>query len=134
MAVGKLLWSELKKRSVDGIPELVLAVAQDHKNGEVLMAAFMNREAFERTVETKLAHYYSTSRKKIWLKGESSGNLQRVKQVYVDCDMDAILLRVEQKGGACHTGYRSCFYRKLGGKGLEVKGELTFNPERVYGK
>jgi phosphoribosyl-AMP cyclohydrolase len=134
MAGLKLRWSELKKRSVDGIPELVLAIAQDYRNGEVLMAAFMNRAAFEKTLKTKLAHYYSTSRKKIWLKGESSGHVQRVKQVCVDCDMDALLLRVEQVGGACHAGYRSCFYRKLGSSGLEAEGKRVFDPQRVYGK
>jgi len=112
----------------------VLAIAQDGRNGEVLMAAFMNKEAFEKTVETGNVHYYSTSRKKIWLKGESSGNVQRVKEVYVDCDMDALLIKVEQQGGACHTGYRSCFHRKTERGILKTVGERIFDPDEAYRK
>lgn len=134
MAKEKLGWSVLKKRSIDGIGDLVLAIAQDYKSGEVLMAAFMNKEAFEKTLETGKAHYYSTSRNKIWLKGESSGHVQNVKELRVDCDMDALLIKVEQKGGACHTGYRSCFYRKGDKNGLKVTGKRIFNPDEVYGK
>ncbi len=92
---------------------LVPAIAQDHKTGEVLMLAYMNREALERTVKEKKAWYWSRSRNKFWMKGEQSGHIQAVKEVYYDCDIDAILLKVDQTGPACHTGNRSCFYRKI---------------------
>jgi phosphoribosyl-AMP cyclohydrolase len=113
---------------------LVPAVVQDHESGEVLMLAFMNPEAWETTLRTGLAHYWSRSRGKLWKKGESSGNVQRVKEIRVDCDADSVLLRVEQVGGAaCHTGYRSCFYRTLERGQLQVKGEKIFAPEEKYG-
>jgi phosphoribosyl-AMP cyclohydrolase len=108
---------------------LVPAIAQDYATGEVLMLAYMNDEALAKTRETGKAHYWSRSRKKLWLKGESSGNFQIVKEIRIDCDHDAILLLVEQKGGACHTGYRSCFYRTVDGK---IVGEKIFEPEDVY--
>ena len=126
------LWDELKTRSVNGIDGLVSVVVQDSGSGEVLMLAYANREAVEKTLETGLAHYYSTSRKKLWLKGESSGNTQKVGEVLVDCDGDALIYKVEQKGGACHKGYRTCFYRKFDGGGLEVVGEQVFNPDEAY--
>ncbi len=109
--------------------ELVPAIAQDAKTGEVLMLAYMNQEALDRTVKTGKAHYWSRSRKKLWLKGESSGHVQTVTDIRIDCDEDAILLLVEQNGGACHMGYRSCFYRTLDG---EVVGEKVFEPDEVY--
>ncbi len=109
--------------------ELVPAIAQDAKTGEVLMLAYMNQEALDRTVKTGKAHYWSRSRKKLWLKGESSGHVQTVTDIRIDCDEDAILLLVEQTGGACHMGYRSCFYRTLDG---EVVGEKVFEPDEVY--
>jgi phosphoribosyl-AMP cyclohydrolase len=109
--------------------KLIPAVAQDWKTGEVLMLAYMNDEALRKTRETGVAHYWSRSRKKLWLKGESSGHFQRVKEIRVDCDKDAVLLLVEQEGGACHTGYRSCFYRTIDGK---VVGEKVFEPDDVY--
>lgn len=109
--------------------ELVPAIAQDAKTGEVLMLAYMNQEALDRTVKTGKAHYWSRSRKKLWLKGESSGHVQTVTDIRIDCDEDAILLLVEQTGGACHMGYRSCFYRTLDG---EVIGEKVFEPDEVY--
>ncbi len=109
--------------------KLVPAVAQDWRTGEVLMLAYMNNTALERTIETGVAHYWSRSRGKLWRKGESSGNEQLVKEILVDCDADAILLKVEQKGGACHTGYRSCFYRTLDGR---IVGEKVFEPAEVY--
>ena len=109
--------------------ELVPAIAQDVKTGEVLMLAYMNQESLDRTVETGKAHYWSRSRKKLWLKGESSGHVQTVTDIRIDCDEDAILLLVEQEGGACHMGYRSCFYRTLDG---EVVGEKVFEPDEVY--
>jgi phosphoribosyl-AMP cyclohydrolase len=108
---------------------LIPAIAQDWKTGEVLMLAYMNEEALSKTRETGLAHYYSRSRKSLWLKGESSGNLQFVKEIRIDCDGDAVLLLIEQKGGACHTGYRSCFYRTIDGK---VVGKKVFEPDEVY--
>jgi phosphoribosyl-AMP cyclohydrolase len=116
---------------VEAAKRLIPAVAQDWKTGEVLMLAYMNDEALQKTRETGVAHYWSRSRKKLWLKGESSGNVQRVKEIRVDCDGDAILLLIEQEGGACHTGYRSCFYRNIDGK---IVGEKVFEPDDVYKK
>ncbi len=108
---------------------LVPVVAQDAESGDVLMLAYASREALARTRETGLAHYYSRSREELWQKGETSGHVQHVKQVRVDCDGDALLYRIEQEGGACHTGFRSCFYRSADG---EVVGEQVFNPDDVY--
>ncbi|MGQ9630550.1 MAG: phosphoribosyl-AMP cyclohydrolase [bacterium] len=114
---------------------LIPAIAQDFATGEVLMLAYMNREAWEKTLETGRAHYWSRSRNSLWLKGESSGNIQIVKEIFIDCDNDAILLKVEQVGGAaCHTGYRSCFYRKVEGGETKIVGEKIFDPKEVYGK
>lgn len=117
-----------------GDQELVIAIAQDYKTLEVLMVAYMNREAFQKTVKTKKAHYWSTSRQKIWLKGESSGNFQEVHEILVDCDEDAVLMKISQKGGACHEGYESCFFRKLEENKLEIIGNRVFNPDEVYNK
>ncbi len=108
---------------------LITAIAQDYKTGEVLMVAFMDREALQKTIETGRGYYWSRSRRKLWKKGESSGHEQIVHGILVDCDADAVLLKVEQIGGACHTGYRSCFYRTIEG---EVIGEKLFEPEDVY--
>ncbi len=114
---------------------LVPAIVQDYETGEVLMLAFMNEEAWQKTLETGLAHYYSRTRNTLWQKGSSSGNVQRVKEIYVDCDEDTILLKVEQVGNAaCHTGYRSCFYRRLEDGKLKIVGKKIFNPEEVYKK
>jgi phosphoribosyl-AMP cyclohydrolase len=114
---------------------LVAAIAQDDRTGEVLMIAWMNREAFEETVRTGRAVYFSRSRGKLWRKGEESGNVQLVKAIHVDCDADAILLKVEQIGGAaCHEGYRSCFFRKLEGGDWKTIGEPVFDPKTVYRK
>jgi phosphoribosyl-AMP cyclohydrolase len=115
---------------------LVTAIAQDEATGDVLMVAFMNEEAFDRTVETGEVHYWSRSRNKLWYKGEESGNTQRVKSMYIDCDGDVVLLKIEQKGGAaCHTGRRSCFFRKLEDEGdYEVVSEPLFDPREVYKK
>jgi phosphoribosyl-AMP cyclohydrolase len=114
---------------------LLTAIAQDKDSGQVLMVAFMNREALKQTLERRVACYWSRSRGKLWVKGETSGHLQKIKELYFDCDMDALVMLVEQEGGACHVGYRSCFYRKVdsGGK-LEVVGEKVFDKEDVYGK
>jgi phosphoribosyl-AMP cyclohydrolase len=93
---------------------LVPAIVQDHDTGEVLMLAYMNQEAWHRTLATGRAHFWSRSRQKLWCKGETSGHIQEIREVYVDCDLDAVLLKVRQVGGAaCHEGYRSCFYRKV---------------------
>jgi len=109
---------------------LITAIAQDHETNEILMLAFMNLEALEKTVETGKAHYFSRSRGKPWFKGESSGHVQLVHDMYIDCDADAVLMKVEQLGGgACHMGYRSCFYRTLEG---DVVSEKVFDPEDVY--
>ena len=108
---------------------LIPAIAQDYATGEVLMLAYMNDEALAKTKETGRAHYWSRSRKRLWLKGETSGNFQVVKEIRIDCDSDAVLLLVEQKGGACHTGYRSCFYRTVDG---EIVGKKIFEPKDVY--
>jgi phosphoribosyl-AMP cyclohydrolase len=108
---------------------LISVVVQDHISREVLMCAYMNREALEKTIETGIAHFWSRSRQKLWKKGETSGNVQKVNQIKIDCDMDSILLLVEQVGGACHMGYRSCFSRDIEGK---IIGEKVFEPEDVY--
>jgi phosphoribosyl-AMP cyclohydrolase len=113
---------------------LVPAIVQDWKTGEVLMVAYMNGESWAKTRETGKACFWSRSRKKLWLKGETSGNVQIVKEVFLDCDNDALLLKVEQIGGAaCHTGYRSCFYRRVADGRLETVGERVFDPKEVYG-
>ncbi|SDJ90389.1 phosphoribosyl-AMP cyclohydrolase [Halovenus aranensis] len=109
--------------------ELLPAIAQDADSGEVLMLAYVSQEALERTTETGLAHYYSRSRDELWQKGETSGNVQHVEEVRVDCDGDALLYLVDQDGGACHTGYESCFYRTLDG---DVVADRLFDPDDVY--
>jgi phosphoribosyl-AMP cyclohydrolase len=114
---------------------LVPAVAQDADTGEVLMLAWMNREAYEETLRTGRACYYSRSRRKLWRKGEESGHVQEVRGVFVDCDADTILLKVVQIGGAaCHEGYKSCFFRRVQGDGLQVVAERVFDPSQVYRK
>lgn len=114
---------------------LITAVAQDANNGEVLMLAFMNEEALRLTIETGIVHYFSRSRQKLWKKGESSGHLQQVKEMRIDCDQDAVLLKIEQVGGACHVGYRSCFYRLIEKDGSLVEdGEKVFDPKAAYQK
>jgi phosphoribosyl-AMP cyclohydrolase len=114
---------------------LVPVVVQDADTGAVLMVAWMNREAYEETRRTGRACYYSRSRARLWRKGEESGNVQEVREVYVDCDADTILLKVQQVGGAaCHEGYASCFYRRVEGDGIRVVGELVFDPAKVYRK
>ncbi len=112
---------------------LVAAIAQDADTGRVLMIAWMNREAFEETLRTKRACYFSRSRGRLWRKGEESGHVQEVREVFVDCDADAVLLKVRQVGGAaCHEGYASCFFRRVEADGLRVVGERVFDPETVY--
>lgn len=114
---------------------LLPAIAQDAESGDVLMLAYMNPESFAETVSTGRAVYYSRSRNKLWRKGEESGNVQHVKGIFVDCDADTILLKVEQVGGAaCHEGYASCFFRKYADSGLETVGDRVFDPAEVYDK
>lgn len=114
---------------------LLPAIVQDFASGRVLMLAYMNELAWEKTVETGKAHFWSRSRRKLWLKGEESGNMQMVREVFLDCDRDTILLKVEQLGGAaCHTGYQSCFYRRYRDGQLEITEERVFDPEQVYKK
>ena len=113
---------------------LVPAIAQDWQSGEVLMMAWMNREALESTVRENRAIYWSRSRQSLWRKGEDSGNVQHLKALYLDCDGDTILLRVEQVGGiACHTGRRHCFFNKLEGKDWQVTEEVLRDPKDMYG-
>jgi len=111
---------------------LLPAVVQDGSSGEVLMVAWMNREALDKTLETGQTHFWSRSRRKMWLKGESSGHTQQVEEILVDCDQDVLLVKVKQAGGACHVGYRSCFYRRLEGGRLDVVGRRVFDPKEVY--
>lgn len=114
---------------------LVPAIAQDHATGQVLMLAWMNREAFDETVRTGRACYWSRSRGKLWRKGEESGHVQEVKEICIDCDADTILLKVHQIGGAaCHMGYASCFFRRLEKGELVTVGERLFDPKQVYRK
>lgn len=120
------------KKSADG---LIPAIVQDHVTKEVLMLAYINDLAWQKTLETGKAHYWSRSRNTLWLKGESSGHVQLVHKTLVDCDEDTVIYLVEQLGGAaCHTGHRSCFHRKVAGEELVIEGEKVFDPEVVYGK
>lgn len=112
---------------------LIPVVAQDFESGDVLMLAYMNRDAWEATLSSGKATYFSRSRNSLWVKGETSGHVQMVKEIRVDCDNDTVLLKVEQLGGAaCHKGYRSCFYRKVEGDGLVITGKPVFDPDEVY--
>ena len=115
---------------------LIPAIVQDWQTGEVLMMAWMNRESVERTVATGRTHFYSRSRGKLWLKGESSGHVQAVKSIATDCDRDTLLIKVEQAGAACHDGYYSCFYRQYreGEAEWETVGRKVFDPAKVYKK
>jgi len=114
---------------------LIPAIAQDYATGEILMLAYMNQEAFNATLSSDKATYYSRSRQTLWVKGETSGNVQQVKEIRIDCDNDTVLLKVEQIGGAaCHTGHRSCFYKKIENGSIREIGEPVFDPEEVYNK
>ena len=119
---------ELNFKKLNG---LIPAVIQDYKTNKVLMVGFMNKEAYEKTLKTKKVYYFSRTRNKLWLKGETSGNTQEVKEILVDCDNDTLLIKVEQKGNAaCHEGYPSCFFRDLKEK---IKDKKIFDPKEVYG-
>jgi phosphoribosyl-AMP cyclohydrolase len=111
---------------------LLPAIAQDAASGEVLMVAWMNAESFAETVRTGKAVYWSRSRGKLWRKGEESGHAQTVQAIYVDCDADTILLKVDQLGAACHEGYRTCFFREVTDQGLKVVAERLLDPTEIY--
>ena len=114
---------------------LIPAIVQDYKTGEVLMLAFMNQKAWEATLDTGKATYWSRSRQELWIKGQASGNQQIVKEIRIDCDEDTVLLKVEQLGGAaCHTGHRSCFHKKIVNRSVRIIGKPVFEPKEVYGK
>jgi len=114
---------------------LIPAIAQDADTGEILMMAFMNEEALSKTLTSGEVHYWSRSRQELWHKGGTSGHVQKVKEIRLDCDGDVILVKIDQVGGAaCHTGHRSCFHFRWSGQGFELEGEPVFDPEEVYGK
>jgi phosphoribosyl-AMP cyclohydrolase len=116
---------------------LITAIAQDAKTGQVLMVAFMNRQALDLTIQTGCATYFSRSRNKLWKKGEQSGHVQKVRQILVDCDQDCLILKVNVEAGQCHTGYQSCFYRALkkdSREKLEFIAEKVYDPEKTYKK
>lgn len=114
---------------------LLPAVTQDFESGDVLMVGFMNKEAWTATLKTGIATYFSRSRQELWVKGKTSGNVQKIREIWVDCDNDTVLLQVDQVGGAaCHKGFRSCFYRKVENNRLVVIGEPVFDPSEVYKK
>ncbi len=114
---------------------LIPVIVQSFETGRVLMLAYMNEIAWEKTVETGKAHYWSRSRRKLWMKGEESGNVQLVREISIDCDEDTLLLKVDQVGGAaCHTGFESCFYRFLSKGQFEERGSRVFDPREVYKK
>ena len=130
------------RHEINGV-KVITAIAQDAKTNQILMLANMNKEALIKTIKTKKAHYWSTSRNQLWLKGESSGHFQEVEEILVDCVMDAFILKINQTGAACHEGYISCFYRKINTENevdiedlkdedLEVILERLVNPEDVY--
>lgn len=121
--IKQIKWNE------DG---LVAAITQDFKDNQVLMMAWMNVESLTLTIETGYVHYYSRSREKLWKKGESSGHVQKVIEMSLDCDGDAILIKVDQTKAACHTGHKSCFFRKIDDEGLSVNAEKVFDAEEVY--
>jgi len=114
---------------------LVPAIAQDYQTGEILMLAYMNPDAFNATLSTGKATYYSRSRQTLWVKGETSGNMQLIKEIRIDCDDDTVLLKVEQLGdAACHTGHRSCFFKKVEDGSIRIMGKPIFDPREVYNK
>jgi len=113
---------------------LLPTVAQDAATGRVLMVAWMNAESYAETIRTGRAVYYSRSRERLWRKGEESGHVQQVEEIFLDCDRDTILLRVKQIGAACHLGYESCFFRRVTDEGLETVDKPLFDPSEVYSK
>lgn len=114
---------------------LLPVIAQDATSGDVLMMAYMNEEAYDETLQTGRVVYFSRSRNKLWRKGEESGNVQMVKEIFIDCDRDTLLIKVEQIGGAaCHEGFKSCFFRQITPDGVTIIGERVFDPKEVYKK
>ena len=114
---------------------LIPAIVQEYDTGEVLMLAYMNEEAWEATLKTGEATYFSRSRQELWIKGKTSGNVQLVKEIRIDCDNDTVLLKVDQIGGAaCHKGYKSCFYKKVENGSVHITGKPVFDPDEVYKK
>ena len=114
---------------------LLPAVVQDFESGDILMVAFMNKEAWDATLSTGMATYFSRSRQELWVKGKTSGNVQNIREIWIDCDNDTVLLKVDQIGGAaCHKGFKSCFYRKIKEGRVEIIGKPVFDPEEVYSK
>jgi phosphoribosyl-AMP cyclohydrolase len=112
---------------------LIPAIAQDYQTGEVLMLAYMNEQAFEETLKSGKATYYSRSRQVLWKKGETSGHMQEVKEIRVDCDNDTVLLKVDQIGGAaCHKGYKTCFFSRVENNDLKIVDSIIFDPKKVY--
>jgi phosphoribosyl-AMP cyclohydrolase len=112
---------------------LIPAVVQDYKSGEVLMLGFMSPESWKKSLDDGEVVSFSRTKKRLWKKGETSGHVQKIKEIYVDCDSDTLLIKVEQIGGAaCHTGHRSCFYRRVSGDKLIEEGDLIFDPKEVY--
>ena len=119
------------EKSPDG---LLPAIVQDAESGDVLMLAYINKQSWEKTLSSGKAHFWSRSRQKLWLKGESSGHVQLIREILVDCDQDTVVFKVEQVGGAaCHKGYGSCFFRRVEKDGLQTVGERIFDPAVVYG-
>ncbi|MDO8644816.1 MAG: phosphoribosyl-AMP cyclohydrolase [bacterium] len=111
---------------------LIAAIIQDIENNDVLMLGYMNEEAVRKTLKGPFVTFYSRSRNKLWVKGESSGHTQEVREIYYDCDGDALLIKVKQNVAACHEGYRTCFFRKIEGSGLKVVGKKLFDPRKKY--
>ena len=124
-----MISAEIDFNKADG---LVPVIAQDSETKEILMLAYANKEALDLTISTGYAHYFSRSRNKIWKKGGTSGHIQKITEIRVDCDQDSLVFNVVQEGGACHTGYYSCFYRTLDNEGLHISGKKIFNPQKVY--
>ena len=123
---------DLDFKKMDG---LIPAIVQEYETGDVLMLAFMNEEAWKTTLSTGMATFYSRTRDTLWIKGKTSGNVQKVKEIRIDCDNDTVLLKVEQVGGAaCHTGHKSCFFQQIEGENIKIIGTPVFDPEEVYGK
>ena len=121
---------DLNFQKCDG---LIPTIVQDYETGEVLMLAFMNEEAWKETLDTGKATFWSRTRQELWVKGKTSGHVQLVKEIRVDCDDDTVLLKVEQVGGAaCHTGYASCFFKKVEAESVQIVGEKVFDPKEVY--
>ena len=125
----------MTKPDFDKMKGLVPTIVQEDSTGEVLMMAYMDQAAWEATLSTGLATYYSRSRQELWVKGKTSGHVQNIKEIRLDCDNDTILLKVEQVGGAaCHTGYKSCFHKRIKDKTVEIIGKPVFDPKEVYKK